>query len=62
MSQSKWYRYGLYAQGLLYLAGGLNHLWHPRMYLAIMPSHYQDPGFWVAATGVAEIAGAVGTF
>ena len=55
-----WYRLSLYAQAFLYTAAGTNHLWHPRTYLAIMPDHYTHPAFWVAATGVAEIAGGLG--
>ncbi|WP_419803830.1 DoxX family protein [Terriglobus sp.] len=56
----RWYKTGLYTQALLYTAAGFNHLWHPRTYLAIMPDHYTHPAFWVAATGVAEIAGGLG--
>ena len=60
MANSTLYRVGLYTQALFYAAGGVNHLWHPRMYVAIMPDHYAHPAAWVAGTGVAEIAGAVG--
>lgn len=54
------YRAGLFTQALLYVAAGVNHLWHPRVYLAIMPDHYTHPALWVAATGLAEIAGGLG--
>ena len=57
---SRRYRIGLYAQSLLYTVAGINHLWHPATYLAIMPPHYTRPAFWVAATGIAEIAAGVG--
>ena len=51
---------GLVAQSLLYIAGGINHLWHPATYTAIMPDHYTHPAGWVAFTGVAEITGGLG--
>ena len=54
------YRACLLAQSLLYLAGGVNHLWHPKLYVAIMPPHYSHPTAWVDFTGIAEIAGGVG--
>ena len=57
---SRFHRVGLYVQSLFYAAGGINHLWHPQPYLTIMPDHYSHPAFWVAATGVAEIAAAAG--
>ena len=57
---TRWYRIGLYAQALLYTVAGINHLWHPRMYLAIMPDHYTHPAVWVAFTGIAEIAAGPG--
>jgi uncharacterized membrane protein len=60
MSDRKLYRAGLYLQALLYAAGGINHFWHPRLYVAIMPDHYSHPAAWVAFTGAAEIAGAAG--
>ncbi len=54
------YTVGLIAQSLLYIAGGINHLWHYRFYRAIMPTHYDHPLGWVNFTGVAEIAGGLG--
>lgn len=57
---NRWYRVGLYMQSGFYAIAGVNHLWHPRLYLAVMPPHYTHPAFWVAFTGVAEIAGAMG--
>ncbi len=56
----KFDRISLYLQALLYTSAGLNHLWHPRMYLAIMPDHYTHLSFWVVATGIAEIAVGLG--
>ncbi|GAA3767657.1 DoxX family protein [Terriglobus aquaticus] len=60
MPQSKLARAGLYVQSAFYFVAGGLHLWRPRLYLAIMPDHYSHPVAWVAATGVAEIAGAIG--
>ena len=57
---TKLYRAGLYLQAAFYAAAGANHLWHPRTYIAIVPDHYTHPAFWVAATGIAELAGALG--
>ena len=51
---------GLAAQSLLYVAGGVNHFWHSRMYTDIMPPHYDHPLGWVRFTGLAEIAGGLG--
>ena len=58
--QSKLSHAGLITQSLLYLAGGINHLWHPRVYEAIMPTHYAHPHTLVQISGLAEIAGALG--
>lgn len=52
--------FGLVAQSVLYVAAGINHFWHSRMYTAIMPSHYSHPLGWVRFTGIAEIAGGIG--
>ena len=60
MAKRSWYHVGLFAQSLLYTLAGVNHFWHPHTYLAIMPAHYTHPAFWVAATGLAEIAGGIG--
>lgn len=40
---------------LAYIAAGLNHFIHPRMYLKIMPPWLPGPQFLVALTGVLEI-------
>lgn len=56
----KWHTAGLLTQALLYVAGGINHLWHPRLYVAIMPPHYRHPHGLVHLSGVAEILGGVG--
>jgi uncharacterized membrane protein len=56
----RWRQAGLYVQALLYLAGGINHFWHPSFYLAIMPDHYAHPALMVQLSGVAEIAGGLG--
>lgn len=54
------YRTGLLAQSLLYLGAGINHFWHPKPYLVLMPPHYSHPAAWIQFTGAAEVAGAVG--
>jgi len=50
----------LYLQALLYVAAGVNHLWHPASYLGVMPPYFSYPVFWVAFTGYCEIAGGAG--
>jgi uncharacterized membrane protein len=50
-------RWGL---ALPLILAGLDHLRNPGRYLAMMPDFVPQPGFFVAFTGVAEIAGAVG--
>jgi uncharacterized membrane protein len=50
----------LTAQAVLYLAAGVNHLWHPQTYLAIMPPHYAHPAALIQLSGWAEIAGGAG--
>jgi uncharacterized membrane protein len=51
---------GLVAQAVLYIGAGINHFWHDRFYLHIMPDHYAHPRQLVAVSGVAEIAGGLG--
>jgi uncharacterized membrane protein len=51
---------GLVVQSIFYVAAGINHLWHPRTYVAIMPPHYSDPLLLVQISGVAEILGGIG--
>ena len=41
------------------VAGTLHFLW-PDLYIRIMPRYFRFPEFWVAISGVAEIAGGVG--
>jgi uncharacterized membrane protein len=53
-------RISLVAQSLFYVASGINHLWHPGLYLQIMPDHYSHPATLVRLSGVAEILGGVG--
>ena len=60
MPHSRLYRAGLYVQSVFYVAAGVNHLWHPHTYVKLVPDHYTHPAFWVAATGVAELAGGLG--
>ena len=38
-----------------FVLGGVNHFLNPKLYLSIMPPYIPWHGFWVAATGVAEI-------
>lgn len=54
------YRTGLVTQSMLYIGGGVFHFAITRVYTAIMPTHYSDPGAWVRFTGAAEIAGGLG--
>lgn len=39
-----------------YIAAGVNHFLNPDFYIRIMPPYWGWPGFWVALSGVAEIA------
>ncbi|MFT3879507.1 MAG: DoxX family protein [Gemmatales bacterium] len=41
--------------GLLYLAAGINHFWHPGFYLNIMPPYIPEHALMVQLSGVAEI-------
>lgn len=45
----------LYLMAALYVAAGVNHFWHPKTYLRIMPSWLPWHSGLVAASGVAEI-------
>jgi uncharacterized membrane protein len=40
---------------LLYIAAGINHFWHPRFYLRLMPPYLPAPLLLNGAAGVAEI-------
>ena len=51
---------GLAVQSLFYVAAGVNHFWHSRTYVAIMPPHYSHPLGLVQVSGAAEILGGVG--
>lgn len=44
-----------YLMALLYIAAGVNHFINPGFYTNIMPPYIPWHGFWVAASGVAEI-------
>ena len=59
-THSRLYRAGLITQSILYVAGGINHLWHPGPYVRIMPPHYAHPLGLVQLSGLAEIAGGIG--
>ena len=50
----------LYLMASLYGIAGINHFRNAKFYLSIMPSFFPMPGFLNAASGVAEIALAVG--
>ena len=56
----RWPTASLALQSVVYVGAGLNHFLHPTFYLRVMPDHYADPGFWVQATGLAEILGGLG--
>ena len=51
---------GLVTQSLFYVAAGINHFWHSKTYVAIMPPHYSDPLLLVQVSGAAEMLGGVG--
>lgn len=51
---------GLAVQSVFYIAGGINHFWHSRFYVNIMPPHYDHPLGLVQASGAAEILGGAG--
>ena len=51
---------GLVVQSLFYVAAGINHFWHSRIYVAIMPPHYEHPLQLVQVSGAAEILGCIG--
>ncbi len=53
-------RISLVVQSVFYIASGINHLWHPDLYLHIMPDHYSHPAALVRLSGEAEILGGVG--
>lgn len=54
------FRTGLIAQSLFYVASGINHFWHERFYLHIMPDHYSHPEALVQISGGTEILGGIG--
>jgi len=41
--------------GLAYIATGINHFWHPKFYLNIMPPYLPSHDLLVQLSGVAEI-------
>lgn len=40
---------------LLYIAAGINHFLHPRMYVSIVPPWIPFKHVWVDTTGIAEV-------
>ena len=54
-------RFARFFAGPLMTAAGINHFVNPRFYKAIMPDYLPAHDELVAASGVAEIVGAVGT-
>jgi len=52
--------WGLVAQALLYIGLGINHFWHWKSYVGIMPTHYSHPHLLVLISGVVEILGGLG--
>ena len=42
-------------QGLIYIAAGINHFWHPKVYYHIIPPYFSSRPFINAASGVIEI-------
>lgn len=45
----------LYGMALLYIAAGINHFWHPRFYLRIMPPYLPAPQLLNYVSGIIEI-------
>jgi len=45
----------LYLMAILYVAAGINHFWHPAMYLSIMPPYMPWHATLVNISGAAEI-------
>lgn len=45
----------LVIQALVYIAGGINHFWHPKAYLRIMPGYIPFPLQMVYLSGLVEI-------
>ena len=45
----------LYLMAFLYVLAGINHFWHPRMYMAIMPPYLPWHSSLVIISGVCEI-------
>lgn len=45
----------LYTMGLAYIAAGINHFWHPKTYLRIMPPWLPAPELLVLLSGVLEV-------
>ena len=50
-------KFSLYLMAVLYVVAGINHFWHPAMYLSIMPPYLPWHTQLVYASGVAEILG-----
>lgn len=42
-------------QGILYIAAGINHFWHPGLYYRIIPPYFPSRPFINSASGVIEI-------
>lgn len=53
-------RTSLVAQSIFYIVGGINHFWHEKFYIHIMPDHYAHPHALVQLSGLAEICGGLG--
>src|SRR5689334_12717840 len=45
----------LYVMAVGYVAAGINHFWHPRFYLRIMPPYLPAPHLLNYASGIIEI-------
>ncbi len=45
----------LYTMAVLYVAAGINHFWHPALYVSIMPPYLPWPATLVAVSGVFEV-------
>jgi uncharacterized membrane protein len=45
----------LYVMALIYIAAGINHFWHPRFYLRLMPPYLPAPQLLNHLSGTMEI-------
>lgn len=49
------YHVSLYVMAGLYLLAGINHFWHPKIYLRIMPAYIPYHKAMVVISGIAQV-------